>query len=238
MNQLNQSNYDKFPTIKIDGYTCTEGWENITGKVLEACNKYQNEKVVIAIECYPGVYTHEIREQLQLHIPNAILLDASAAMQQNDEIEKMVYPFVTDDPVFGYMAPLNLTDFFDLGKVASMQKKLNAAKEGICIVYGIGASLIWPKPNLLLYADMPRWEIQLRFRNKSIGNVGAQNQNVEFSYLYKRSFFVDWRVCDRHKKTLMNDWDYVLDTTIPNNPKLISGAAFKYAMTETVSQPF
>ena len=71
-----------------------------------------------------------------------------------------------------------------------------------------------------------------------MSNSGIENSNAEFSYQYKRSFFVDWRVCDRHKKALMNDWDYVLDTTIPNNPKLISSAAFQYALTETVSQPF
>ena len=238
MNQLKKSNFEKFPTIKIDGYTCTEGWKNVTGKVLEACNKDQNEKVVIAIECYPGVYMNEIAEELRRYIPNVILIDASAAIQQNDEIEKMVYPFVTDDPVFGHMAPLNLADFFDAKKIASMQEELDVEKGGICIVYGIGASLISPKPTLLLYADMPRWEIQLRFRNNSVSNIGAQNQDTEFSYLYKRSFFVDWRVCDRHKKTIMNNWDYVLDTTIPNNPKLISGAAFKDALKETVTRPF
>jgi mannose-6-phosphate isomerase class I len=159
-------------------------------------------------------------------------------MQTSDSIEKMVYPFVTDDPVFGYMAPLNLSDFFDTKKIVSMQENLDTVKEGICIIYGIGASLISPKPNILLYADMPRWEIQLRFRNKSIGNMGAQSREAEFSYLYKRSFFVDWRVCDRHKKRIMTDWDYVLDTTIPNSPKLISSGAFKDALRETVSRPF
>ncbi len=53
------------------------------------------------------------------------------------------------------MAPLNLADFFTSKKIASMQEELDAVKEGICIVYGIGASLISPKPTLLLYADMP-----------------------------------------------------------------------------------
>jgi len=238
MNHLKKSNYDKYPSIAIEGHTCIEGWKNIVAELEKACKKLNDEKIVIAIECYQGVYTHEIAEALFQYIPGAKLLDASSAMKTSDEIEKMVYPFVTDDPVFGYMAPLNLPDFFDAKKIASMQGKLDTVNEGICIIYGIGASLIAPKPNLLFYADMPRWEIQLRFRNKSIGNMGAQNQGAEFSYLYKRSFFVEWRVCDRHKKEIMNRWDYALDTTIPNNPKLISGDAFKDALRETVSRPF
>jgi len=238
MDQMKKSNYDKYPSIAIDGHTCIEGWKNIVVEFEESCKKLHDKKIVIAIEFYPGVDTNEIEEKFLQHIPGVILFDASVALKTIDEIKKMVYPYVTDDPVFGYMTPLNLPDFFDGKKIASLRGQLNAVNEGICIIYNLGASLIAPKPNLLFYADMPRWEIQLRFRKKSVGNIGAQNQDAEFSYLYKRSFFVDWRVCDRHKKTIMNDWDYVLDTTIPNNPKLISGIAFKDALKETVSRPF
>ena len=238
MNQLEKSNYDKFPAIKIEGHACIEGWKDITAKLKIDFEQIRDKKIVMAIECYPGVNTNEIAEALMQYIPEAILFDVSIAMKTSDDIEKLVYPFVKDHPVFGFMSSLNLVDFFDVKKIASMQEKADEVKEGICIVYGIGASLISPKPNLLLYADMPRWEIQLRFRNNSIGNMGAQNQGAEFSYLYKRSFFVDWRVCDRHKKTIMNDWVYVLDTTIPNHPKIISGDAFRDALKETVSRPF
>src|SRR5205085_1808229 len=93
-------------------------------------------------------------------------------------------------------------------------------------------------PNILVYADMPRWEIQLRFRNNSISNLGDENASAEFSYQYKRGFFVDWRVCDRHKKSLMDKWDYVLDTTIKEQPKMITANAFRDALAEVVSRPF
>lgn len=238
MNHLKKSNYDKYPAIKIDGYTCMEGWKDIILGLEKNYQRIQNNKIIIAIECYPGVYTDEIADAFLQFLPGAILFDTSVALKTSDEIEKMVYPFVTDDPVFGYLSPLNLTDFFDVKKITSIRDKLNAVNEEICIIYGLGASLISPKPNLLLYGDMPRWEIQLRFRNKSIGNIGAQNEDAEFSYLYKRSFFVDWRVCDRHKKRMMNDCDFILDTTIPGNPKLISDVTFKNALKETVSRPF
>ena len=155
-----------------------------------------------------------------------------------NEIEKMVYPFVTDDPVFGYMTPLNLSAFFSPKKIEALQDQLNSAAGGIYIVYGIGAALIAPAADLLVYADMPRWEIQLRFRNNSISNLGAQNEDDEFSYQYKRGFFVDWRVCDRHKKATMDRWDFVLDTTIPGEPKLITGDTLRYSLSQTVTRPF
>ena len=80
-------------------------------------------------------------------------------------IGKMVYPFVTDDPVFGYMAPLNLEDFFDADAITSTQNKIESSENKTVIVYGIGASLIADNADILVYADMPRWEIQLRFRS-------------------------------------------------------------------------
>ncbi len=220
MNHSKKSNYDKFPNIKIDGQICIEGWKNIIDKLREIIKEKHSEKIVIAIECYHGVYTNEVFEKLQQGIPEALLLDASSCINESDEIEKMVHPFVTDDPVFGYMAPLNLTDFFSIKKIKALQNEINAADNGIYIVYGIGASIIAPAADLLFYADMPRWEIQLRFRSNRISNLGAQNQDAEFSYQYKRSFFVDWRVCDRHKKATMHKWDYVLDTTLKEEPKL------------------
>ena len=238
MNQLKKSNFDKFPSIKIEGQTCIEGWKNITNKLLDIYNEKHTTKTIIAIECYHGVYTNELSEQLRQNIPEALLFDASTAMKAGDEIEKMVYPFVTDDPVFGYIAPLNLIDFFSSKKIASLQERINAIEKGICIVYGIGATLVLPVPDVFVYADMPRWEIQIRFRNNSVSNIGVENSDAEFSYLYKRSFFVDWRVCDRHKKATMHKWDYVIDTTIKNTPKLISSEALRYALAETVTRPF
>lgn len=238
MKQLKQSNFDKFPRINIGGHTCTQNWKNIADKLQDIINEKGDEKIVIAIECYHGVYTAELVAQFQKHIPSAKLFSASTAMQTGEEIEKIVYPYVTDDPVFGYMTPLNLVDFFDPERIASLQNELHAIEKGICIVYGVGATLISPKPGIFLYADMPRWEIQLRFRNNSITNIGAQNSGAEFSYQYKRSFFVDWRACDRHKKTTMNHWDYVIDTTIPEHPKMISGLALKDALAEAVARPF
>jgi mannose-6-phosphate isomerase class I len=238
MNQLKKSNFDKFPSIKIDGHACISGWERVAAELKNACNSFSHKKVVVAIECYPGVYLQEIENEIRKNISEAVLFDARASMKTSGEIEKMVYPYVTDDPVFGYMTPLNLSDFFDPEKMLAMRGELNTVNEQISIIFGLGASHICPEADLLVYADMPRWEIQLRFRNNRIGNMGAQNADAEFSYLYKRSFFVDWRVCDRHKKSMMNKWDYVLDTTIPNNPKMVSGEAMHDAWKEAVSRPF
>ena len=185
-----KSNFDKFPKVKIKGH-CTTGWNNIGDVLQNGIDKKQHDKVIIAIECYHGVYVNEIETALQQNFSTAEIINSSSALKSKDDIEKMVYPFVTDDPVFGYMAHLNLKDFFAAENIQSLQNKIEQSENKTIIVYGIGASLIANNADTLVYADMPRWEIQLRFRNNSISNFGAENNNAEFSYQYKRSFFVD-----------------------------------------------
>ena len=55
---------------------------------------------------------------------------------------------------------------------------------------------------------------------------------------YKRAFFVDWRICDRHKKMLMAKVDYVLDTNRRNHPKMITGKAMFEGLEKAVNGPF
>ena len=235
---LKKSNFDKLPEVKIEGYNCIEGWDNIVHAITEATGKMQGEKTTIAIECYHGVYTEEIIAAFQKSLPGATFFNAVAAMKPATEIDELVYPFVTDDPVFGYITPMELKQFFEADKIAGLQQKLKEIPQGIVIVYGQGATLIASSADVLVYADMPRWEIQLRYRSNSISNLGAYNATAEFSYQYKRSFFVDWRVLDRHKKTLMERWDYVLDTTIKNTPKMVSGKALNDALLIATTRPF
>ena len=235
---MNKSNFDKFPEVKVEGHNCLEGWDNIISSLSVNLAEMRRQKKTIAIECYHGVYTNEIIFHFEKNLPGSVFISATSALKTPDEIDDLVHPFVTDDPVFGYIAPLELTHFLDTSKVTKIQQQLSNLETGIIIIYGQGASIIAPNADILIYADMPRWEIQLRFRSNSISNLGINNPDAEFSYQYKRSFFVDWRVCDRHKKTLMDRWHYVLDTTIKEKPKLITGKTLSSALLATTARPF
>ena len=69
---------------------------------------------------------------------------------------------LTEDRVRGVMYYGTIRDYVDEAKLAKIQKFVKN-KEGIVLVYGFGASLI-TKGDLLIYADLTRWEIQLRYR--------------------------------------------------------------------------
>ena len=85
---------------------------------------------------------------------------------------------------------------------------------------------------------MARWEIQQRFRRNEVSNLGIVNKEERTSLQYKRAFFVDWRVCDKHKKEIFNSVDYFLDTNIINKPKLITGDALSVGLRTAVNRPF
>jgi mannose-6-phosphate isomerase class I len=234
---LKKSNFEKFPVVKVNGHSCLEVWENVIKKIDAEAQKTGKKTTVVVIECYQGVFVEEILENVK-EIPHvAKVIEARNALLSTDTIDELVFPYVTDDPVFGYMTSLNLQDFFSKEKINGFQQELLSV-EGIVVIVGSGASLIAPSPDLLIYADMPRWEIQLRFRQNLISNLGAENCKDEFSYQYKRAFFVDWRVCDRHKKNIFSTVDYFLDTTKPNDPKMISGKAMKDSLEQTLKGPF
>lgn len=232
------SNFDKYPAIRIDGFEGWSGWTSIVSAIEQQVAADGKKRTVVAVECYHGVQITELVAQLRKGFPTALIFETSNALLPEQAINEMVYPFVTDDPVFGYMSPLSLSQFFNTALLADMQKEIAAQETGLILVIGTGATLAIPEPELLVYADMPRWEIQLRFRRNETGNLGITNFADSFSYKYKRSFFVDWRVIDRHKLTLMDRWDFALDTTIAGQPKMVRGAALLAGFKEAVSRPF
>ena len=195
-------------------------------------------KTIVALETYHGVYVEEISNGLSQALVNVLIIDTSSALRSEADIANLVQDFVTDDPVFGYVCPFQLQLFFDAEKVTALRHQIQASSAEVILVVGMGATLIVHEPDRLIYADMPRWEIQLRFRKRRIANLGATNYSDRFAYQYKRAFYVDWKVLDRHKKTLMNRWDYMLDTTRESFPKLVSGEAIRDALGTAIQRPF
>lgn len=226
------ANYDKTPfiTVKGQGDDCHEGWEAV-GRVISA-----GAKKVVAIECYPGVQDEEIVPQLKAALAGTFFFTTDAMLSE-EKILQLVYPDVTDDEIFGYITRLELVDFFDPAKRRAMQKAVDQA-EGVVYIYGPGATLIAEQWDLLVYFDMPRWEAQLRFRRNETANLGLSNKTLKASLQYKQAFFVDWRVADKHKKTLMTKWDFVVDSTKAGLPKIVTGALLNKAFEQAVARPF
>jgi mannose-6-phosphate isomerase class I len=98
--------------------------------------------------------------------------------------------------------------------------------------------MIHPSPDLLIYADMARWEIQLRMRRNEVSNLGMDNVEEHIEGKYKRGYFVDWRVCDRLKQRVLPGCHYILDTNRKNRPGMVAANAFFEGLKQAASRPF
>lgn len=154
-------------------------------------------------------------------LPDRVLLAESCYLPV-EEIESKFKNFLTDDPVFGRMNSAAIADFLNFSKVA--EARISLVRNGMNLVIGTGASLIAETWDVLIYADLARWQIQQRYRRGEIGNLGIQNQGEKASLKYKRGFFLDWRAADRLKTTILPEIDFLLDCNDPGIPKMIAGS--------------
>lgn len=236
---MNGSNYDKFPHIAVPGGTerCVSGWEDVCARLDRARSARNRARCILTVECYAGVHETEIIEALQALAPAKIVRSADAFFSSS-EIDRLVAPYNGgDDPLFGWMTSLRMKDFMDPEGIHDLRAEIAGVPEGLVIVLGCGASLIHPG-DVLVYADLARWEAQNRMRRDEISNLGADNATLKWSLQYKRAYFTDWRVCDRLKRDLMARWDFVLDTNRPGEPRLADGDAVRAGLAAAARRPF
>lgn len=237
---MRSSNYDKAPVLDVHGAAdaCSIGWDAIALRLREAVASRAALRTVVVVECYPGVDESGVLRELAARLRPVLALITKEALRPPQELESIVAPFLGgEDPVFGFLCGLQLPEFFKLEFCRRWRAVIEGQARGLVLVVGCGATLVHPG-DLLVYADLARWEAQGRFRRRETGNLGMENRGQPASPKYKRAFFVDWRVADRWKRPLIERWDFVLDTNCPAEPKLASGEAVRQGLRQAVARPF
>ena len=231
-------NYDKTPAVHIlsDGTEkgTYEGKNEIKEIISKRIKQSQRKKNVIAVDCYPGVDTDGVYELLSSFDFQKVIKSEDCA-KDIKEINGMIERNLTDDRVFGVMSCHKLIEFFETEKIRNVITEIGEIKDGNILVYGVGASLLY-EPDILVYCDLARWEIQKRYR-AGMPNWMCENYDEDVLRKYKRGFFVEWRVADRHKISIFDKIDYFLDTTTENY-KLMTGPVLREGLKQTAKKPF
>lgn len=227
-------NYDKWPEKRVSVSTgdAVCGYPAICQAIAQAAQG--RSRTVVAVDCYPGVDLEEIAEGLRGL--EATVFFSEKAFISDEEYQRRTTEALTDDLVFGVMTCKRLEDFIDPAALEHLREELCAVKAGIILVLGVGAALVCP-PDILVYADLARWEIQTRMK-RGMANWKAHNENQVFTKKFKQGYFLEWRLADRHKKPLLDSLDFLLDTNVPGEPKLVRGDRFRQAMEVFVGEPF
>jgi mannose-6-phosphate isomerase class I len=230
------SNYDKYPVVPVsesrDG--CEVGWQDIARRLKAGVRP---GRFVICVECYPGCFEKEIEKQLVSALQPECVMRASECYLPESAIQSLCARDLGDDPVFAFMSNYELSEFLAERELAKQRIRLNQAS-GLVLVVGTGATLLAERWDLLVYCDMARWEIQQRQRAGEITNLGLQNCTDRPQLKYKRGYFVDWRVADRVKKSLISRIDFLVDTNQRDVPKMITGSQLAQGLKNAVHQPF
>lgn len=229
--------YDKHPYISLSSRAedCAVGWAAIADRIRPALRA---DRIVLCVECYPGTFVDDIADALARELKPALTLRTERCYRSSREVTPLVERYLGDDPVFGRMNDLTLQDFLDSAKVEEARHAVAATTRCLILIIGTAAAVIAPDFDVLVYADLARWEIQQRQRTHMTSNLGANNRDEEPSLQYKRAFFTDWRAADRLKKQLLPCHDFLLDTNDFRSPKLISGDAHREGLRRASRQPF
>ncbi|MDZ7742189.1 MAG: class I mannose-6-phosphate isomerase [Bacteroidota bacterium] len=240
MTEKLNTDFNKYPHVEVQGLDgqAFEGWGRIGEELKVSLKKIKGERQLVLVECYQGVHDDELLRELQNILEPARVFLSRDYFLPEDKILEISHPDLTDHRIFGYMTRRSMDELMDPAKVDSFSKDLGEIRQGCMLVYGPGASLLCPEPDIFIYADMARWEIQLRMRKNEVNNLGISNKKDGLETLYKRGFFFDWRICDRLKKENMQQWDFVLDTNTPGHPKMLRAEALLRGLEQTVQRPF
>ena len=224
---MTRSNYDLHPRVTVSECTdeVTQGWPSIIVGLVGSR--------VTVIETYPGAPVDDVVAAWVAHTPTARVIDTRALFRSAAAIETDLAPVLTDDRVFGHLKPITIDLFFDDAAVTVARAELSA---GPVVVIGPGAAHVTRDWDCLVLVSMARWELQQRQRTGEIGSLGADDAGSSASALYKRAFFVDWRVGDRIKASLIPHVDYVIDTNA-TSPKMITGDAWRSALAHCATRP-
>lgn len=201
----------------------------------------------VVIDCYPGVDGAYIescfKEQCEKSLIQCNCINVESALHSPEHIDKFIAYNLTEDRVFGILSHFKIWDFYDAEKIMALHEHVKAFinTDALLLLYGTGADYVATQMNIqdkiLVYADMPRWEIQMRMR-KGMSNWATHNPDEDMLRKYKRGYFIEWRTADNHKKNVYHNVDFFLDTTVRETPKLVEGAVMREALTQVVQQPF
>jgi mannose-6-phosphate isomerase class I len=200
-------NYDIYPAHRLAEGLIFTGFESLARELVK--------HPMVTIDGYQGVFFEETRAMLQKCFQDLGVsvnwISVSSTLKPEHEIDRMIGPFLGgDDPLFGTRTKLKLSDFFE-------RQRLDALKADetfdLNIVYGPGASLS-PVNGFLVYFDLPKNELQFRARAGSVTNFGAAEAG-DMKSMYKRFYFVDWIVLNRHKHEVIRRIDIFADGQRP-----------------------
>ena len=203
---------DIYPSHPIASGEIQQGYASLAAQI--------TGRPLVLIDGYAGLLWDDLLAGLAAAGVKARWFDAESCFKAPAEIDAMLAPWLGgDDPLFGRRFPGELVDFFDAAALARAQSLVQDLAQPV-IIYGAGAFLFGA--GWRVYIDLPKNEAQYRSRAGVYRNLGAR-AGADAKTQYKRMYFVDWVVLNRHKAAFVQRIDCFVDGQDPAQPSHIGG---------------
>ncbi len=222
--------YDIYPSLRLEAGSIQTGLKGLAQAI--------SRQGQVVIDGYQGVFFELLKDELDVELKALGKMvrwtDVSAALKPETEIDRLIEPFLGgDDPLFGSRTSLTLADFFDPKKLQQLTPSEDA---DLSILVGPGAALAgWEA--CLVYVDLPKNELQFRARAEAITNLGASKAD-HIKTMYKRFYFVDWVVLNKHKQDLISRIDFMVDGQQPDAMSWMIGDDLRKALRTMATNLF
>jgi mannose-6-phosphate isomerase class I len=228
--------YDIAPVFSISEGSIESGYESLA-HVLAAAER--NGARNFAIDGFQGVPWDQFRAALDKACRSQGLVlawqSAYNHFLDDHQFQEAIRPFLgQDDPVFGRLFDGSLRDLFQRESVRADRQ--DHASRGPVAYYGPGAALLCTT-DVLVYVDVPKDLLQQWMREGTASNIGAQGPS-SFAAMYKRAYFVDWPILNRHKAEILAKIDLFVDLQNPGMPAWTLGDTLRTALDDLASHPF
>jgi predicted NBD/HSP70 family sugar kinase/mannose-6-phosphate isomerase class I len=190
----NNDSYNIYPYTSIGAGRIFKGYDSLA--------EWISTQRTVLIDGYVGVDFDLIRETCAVYFESRNITcnwySTKQYIRPAKEIDDLVVPFLgKTGSVWGTKTSLALEDFYLVDQLRGLEPDTAA---DVNIIIGIGAGLsTWNAP--VVYIDLPKNEIQYRMRARSITNLGS-GETYAPAEMYKRFYFVDWVVLNRHRNNV------------------------------------
>jgi mannose-6-phosphate isomerase class I len=176
---------------------------------------------------------------------SAAWIDTRTALKEPGVLAGELAEFLTDDPVFGRVCDRDLNFFFDPGRWQTLVEAVQAAVQSAdrdsspLFIAGPGAMLspLRLYSDVALYAAVPRETIFFASEAGIGRNLGDDQDRGRWPR-YKRSFYIDWPVQDRHFFAALPACDFLIDMHNTARPAFVDAQLFLEGLAYAAQRPF
>jgi len=190
-------------------------------------------------------FLEQFREAWETTSGPTTWIDTRTALKEPDVLDGELQEFFTEDAVFGRVCDRDLTLFFDAGRWQSLIGTVRAALQSVdddsnpLFITGPGA-LLSPLRlycDAAMYAAVPRETIFFASEAGLGRNLGDDQDRGRWPR-YRRSFYIDWPVQDRHFFSVLPACDFLIDMHDVAIPTFVETQLLFEGLAYAAQQPF